>query len=235
MSIMRIHKTANFTVMSNFHFKEKQMSLKAKGLLSLMLSLPDDWNYSVSGLCKLSKDGKDSVMSALSELEKFGYLSRSRITDNRGRFCGVEYDIYEAPQVKKPVSEKQISENRISGKQNSENPPLLNTNQSSIKEIKDIKELNTNETVVNAMISDASLRELYMDYIEMRESINAPMTPKGIEMLIKRCNRIAKNNIQKQRMLVEAAIINNWKNIYKPGDNIEEEITDELREFYGLR
>ena len=73
MSIIRVHKTANYTVMSNNHFKEKQMSLKAKGLLSLMLSLPDDWNYSVSGLVKLSKDGKDSVMSALAELETFGY------------------------------------------------------------------------------------------------------------------------------------------------------------------
>ena len=74
MSVVRVHKTKNFTVMSNYHFKEKEMSLKAKGLLSLMLSLPDSWNYSVSGLVKLSKDGKDGVMSALSELEKFGYF-----------------------------------------------------------------------------------------------------------------------------------------------------------------
>lgn len=71
MTVIRVHKTANYTVMSNHHFKEKSMSLKAKGLLSLMLSLPDDWNYSISGLVKLSKDGKDGVMSALSELEEF--------------------------------------------------------------------------------------------------------------------------------------------------------------------
>ena len=77
MSVIRIHKNSNFTVMSNYHFKEKKMSLKAKGLLSLMLSLPDDWNYSVSGLVTLSKDGKDSVMSALGELETFGYLERT--------------------------------------------------------------------------------------------------------------------------------------------------------------
>lgn len=133
MSIIRIHKTANFTVMSNYHFKEKAMSLKAKGLLSLMLSLPDDWNYSVSGLCKLSKDGKDSVMSALAELEKFGYLSRSRKVDDKGRFSGIEYDIYEAPQMHNPVADNQKQE-----KQNAAKPPagkrnLLNTNQSITK------------------------------------------------------------------------------------------------------
>ena len=72
---MRVHKTANFTVMSNYHFREKKMSLKAKGLLSLMLSLPEDWDYSVAGLTTLSKDGKDGVMTALAELEKFGYLT----------------------------------------------------------------------------------------------------------------------------------------------------------------
>ena len=91
MSIFRINKTNNFTVMSNAHFKEREMSLKAKGLLSLMLSLPDDWNYNISGLVTLSKDGKDSVMSALAELEKFGYLTRSRVKDDNGKFAGVQY------------------------------------------------------------------------------------------------------------------------------------------------
>ena len=83
MSVIRVHKTSNFTVMSNYHFKEKKMSLKAKGMISLLLSLPDDWDYSVSGLATLSKDGKDSVMSALSELDKFGYLTRTRVTNDK--------------------------------------------------------------------------------------------------------------------------------------------------------
>ena len=80
MAIFRIEKTKNYTVLSNYHFKEKDMSLKAKGLLSLMLSLPDSWNYTIKGLVTLSKDGKDSVMSALAELEEFRYLQRKRTT-----------------------------------------------------------------------------------------------------------------------------------------------------------
>lgn len=128
MSVIRIHKTANYTVMSNYHFKEKRMSLKAKGLLSLMLSLPDSWNYSVSGLVKLSRDGKDSVMSALAELEKFGYLKRERLTNNKGQFNGIEYNIFELPQEAFPVAGKQMEENPIEEKSAAENPKQLNTN-----------------------------------------------------------------------------------------------------------
>jgi len=122
MAVMRVHKTANYTIMSNFHFKEKEMSLKAKGLLSLMLSLPDDWDYSINGLATLSKDGKDSVMGALQELEKFGYLIRTRKSDEKGRFKGYDYDIYEEPQPKKPTTDKPYTENP-----NTEKPTQLNT------------------------------------------------------------------------------------------------------------
>lgn len=123
MAVMRIHKTANYTIMSNHHFKEREMSLKAKGLLSLMLSLPDDWDYSIAGLATLSRDGKDSVMSALKELEKFGYLTRTRLVDERGRFAGYDYDIFEEPRC------APYSENPQTEQPNSENPRQLNTYQ----------------------------------------------------------------------------------------------------------
>ena len=146
MSIMRVHKTSNFTVMSNYHFKEKKMSLKAKGLLSLMLSLPDDWDYSVAGLATLSKDGKDSIMSALQELEKFGYLTRVRLTNDKGQFAGIEYNIYEQPQPQNPISEKPISDNENSEKPISEKRAQLNTNS-----INHLKNELCNEAVANSM------------------------------------------------------------------------------------
>ena len=74
--IFRVERTKNFTVMSNHHFKNKNLTLKAKGLLSLMLSLPDDWNYNMQGLAILSRDGIDSVRSAIKELEHHGYVER---------------------------------------------------------------------------------------------------------------------------------------------------------------
>lgn len=144
MSVIRVNKTKNYTVLSNHHFKEKKMSLKAKGLLSLMLSLPDDWNYSVSGLVSLSKDGKDSVMAALGELENFGYLERIRTTNSKGQFSGIEYNIYEEPQREVPVAAKPNEVEQKTEKANAENRPLLNTNKLNTNFNKNINKSNTN-------------------------------------------------------------------------------------------
>lgn len=82
--IFRVERTKNYTVMSNQHFKNKSLSLKAKGLLSLMLSLPDDWNYNMQGLASLSRDGIDSVRSAIKELEHHGYVQRNIVRNEHG-------------------------------------------------------------------------------------------------------------------------------------------------------
>jgi hypothetical protein len=95
--VFRVERTKNFTVMSNHHFKNKQLSLKAKGLLSLMLSLPDEWNYNMQGLATLSKDGIDSVRSTLNELEHHGYVERNRIRDKNGCYSDIEYIVREVP------------------------------------------------------------------------------------------------------------------------------------------
>ena len=223
MSVFRINKTANYTVMSNHHFKEKKMSLKAKGLLSLMLSLPDDWDYSISGLATLSKDGKDSIMSALAELEKFGYLTRTQTTNHKGQFSGVEYNIFEEPQRDFAASANQKSDNKKSVKQHTENPRQLNTNPSITNENKDIKELSTNGNIIPDAIydilieqlEDDELRELYMDYILQRNE-TSPLTPKGLKMLINRGFRLSEYNISIHKSILETAIINNWQNIYAP-------------------
>lgn len=242
MSIMRIHKTKNFTIMSNFHFKEKKMSLKAKGLLSLMLSLPDDWNYSISGLVTLSKDGKDSVMSALAELEEFGYLKRTRLTNSKGQFAGVEYDIFEEPQPQEPVAEKPNSDKENEENANAEDQPQLNTN--SIKNLsnQELKEQNTKEELYNVILNNVPFEALipyFKTYVDMREDIEAPLSPSGLEMLIQRCNRLAKYNIDKQRVMLEAATINGWKNVYSPSDRDapaavrDNEAYRKLYDFYG--
>ena len=242
MSIMRVHKTKNFTIMSNHHFKEKGMSLKAKGLLSLMLSLPDDWNYSISGLVTLSKDGKDSVMSALNELEKFGYLKRTRLTNSKGQFQGIEYDIYEQPQPQTPVAEEQNSGNQNEGNQNSENPPQLNTNLINNEFNKELNEQNTNGELYEIIRNNVAFEALlpyYDSYVDMRSDIGQPISPSGLEMLIQRCNRLAKYNINKQRVMLEAATINGWKNVYSPNDHEapaavkENDTYRKLYEFYG--
>ena len=101
MAIFRVKKTGNYTVMSNHHFKNRNLSLRAKGLLSLMLSLPDDWDYSVEGLVTLSKDGRDAVRSTLKELEEAGYLVITQEQAENGQYRKVNYDIYEKPMLQK--------------------------------------------------------------------------------------------------------------------------------------
>lgn len=96
--IIRVERTKNFTVMSNHHFKNKKLSLKAKGLLSLMLSLPDDWNYSMKGLATLSKDGIDSVRTAMKELENQGYVEKDRSRNETGCYQGTVYTVREVPR-----------------------------------------------------------------------------------------------------------------------------------------
>ena len=92
MAVIRVNKSKNYTVMSNYHFKDKNMSLKAKGLLSMMLSLPDNWNYSVEGLVAISKESKTVIQSTLKELEDLKYLKRTRVQNSKGQFEYI-YDI----------------------------------------------------------------------------------------------------------------------------------------------
>ena len=97
MAVFRIEKTRDYTVMSNHHLRNAELSLKSKGLLSMMLSLPDNWNYTTRGLASICKEGTDSIGSALKELERAGYIVRNRLRDRRGKITDVEYVIYETP------------------------------------------------------------------------------------------------------------------------------------------
>ncbi len=103
--VFRINKTKNYTVMSNYHLQDKELSFKAKGLLSCMLSLPDDWNYSVRGLASISKEGIKAINSILKELEENYYLKRERKQENNGRFY-YEYNIYETPYTQKGITDR---------------------------------------------------------------------------------------------------------------------------------
>ena len=249
MSVVRVHKNANFTVMSNYHFKEKKMSLKAKGLLSLMLSLPDDWNYSISGLVTLSKDGKDSVMSALAELEEFGYLVRNRTTNDKGQFSGIEYNIYEQPQRDLPSADMQKADNQQEDNAKAENQPQLNTkltNNLNNKELKQSnKDIGKNHFDISiykeilSHIRDIELRGLLVDFVVARYNMGAPITKRGLAMLINRLARLSNFDIKLQREMVESSILNGWKNVFLPQGLHDEgtqyqkdEMYYKMKEFY---
>ena len=97
MAVFRIEKTRDYTVMSNHHLKDRALTLKSKGLLSMMLSLPEDWNYTTRGLAAICREGVDSIGTALKELERAGYIVRNQLRDGKGKIVDVEYIIYETP------------------------------------------------------------------------------------------------------------------------------------------
>ena len=131
MSVFRVEKTKGYTVMSNHHLRNHTLSLKAKGLLSQMLSLPEDWDYTLQGLAQINKESIDAIREAVRELERTGYIKRSRERDERGCLRGTVYTIYEQPHAgptsEEPAQEKPTLEKPMLDLPTLENPTQLNT------------------------------------------------------------------------------------------------------------
>ena len=134
MAVFRVERTDNYTVMSNHHLRNKNLSLKAKGLLSQMLSLPEEWDYSLKGLAFINKESVDAIRTAVLELEEAGYVVRQQTRAAQGTFSQTTYTIYEQPQLDLPILENPITDNPISEEPVSENPIQINTNQANKKE-----------------------------------------------------------------------------------------------------
>lgn len=223
MAVMRVNKTGDYTVISNTHFREKDMSLKAKGLLSLMLSLPDDWDYSIAGLVTLSKDGKDSVMNALTELEQFKYLNRSRVTNEKGQFAGYVYDIYEKPYFDTPQEDIPYA-----GNPNTDNPPQLNTKTSNTEKLTTKKKKESKKDSFDKIINDyvapdgesmrfsdsAKRRELLQEWLKVRKAKRAAMTDRAIQMNIDKLDNYAAQSNMTVVEYLEEIICRGWAAFY---------------------
>lgn len=231
MAVIRVNKTGDYTVMSNTHFKEKEMSLKAKGLLSLMLSLPENWDYSVAGLVALSKDGKDSVTASLCELEELGYLIRKRVTDEKGRFAGYEYNIFENPQTEKPLEEKPFMENPSTEKPTQLNTKILNTKilntkKSNTNKINNKKKKSPFEHIIleYSKTVDISIRaevtDLLFAWLDVRKAKRAAMTERAVEMNIKKLSGLAQQSNLSVVEYLKEIVCRGWAAFY-PINNFE--------------
>ena len=136
MAVFRVEKTKDFTVMSNYHLRDKSLSLKAKGLLSQMLSLPEEWDYTLAGLACINKESKDAIRSAVNELEQAGYITRRQTTTEGGRFGCNEYLIRERPVLPSPLPENPTTDSTPTAIPTPENPMQLNTHPSKTEKEK---------------------------------------------------------------------------------------------------
>ena len=133
MAVFRVERNSGYTVMSNHHLRNKELTLKAKGLLSQMLSLPEDWDYTLAGLSHINRESIDAIRTAVWELEKAGYILRRQGRDEKGKMTAIEYTIYEQPQpvLENPIPGKPMLENPTTDNPTSENPTQLNKDISS--------------------------------------------------------------------------------------------------------
>ena len=165
MAVFRIEKTRDYTVMSNHHLRDMSLSLKAKGLLSLMLSLPENWDYTMKGLARICKDGIDSISGGIRELEEHGYLIRERVRGANGQLGSIEYTILEQPKEPTPAQEKPIRENPVQA-----NPTLVTPVQ------EEPAQLNKEESSNYPSRTDLSSTEL------SNPIQSNPPTPAGVRM-----------------------------------------------------
>lgn len=243
MAIIRVEKTKDYTTMSNYHFREKDMSLKAKGLLSLILSLPEEWDYTLAGLSMLCRDGKDSVRTALTELEEFGYVETARVRDEKGRLQGTEYivreipvsslpekeePVLEEPTLEKPILENPTLENPALEKPTLENPTQLNTNKSNTKKLNiylsnhgaaDNKPDNKPDSSRAYYPEDTRLNEAFKAFVYMRKRINKPLTSKAVGLTKESLAQMAagedgKLDIEKAIGILNQSVMNSWSGLY---------------------
>lgn len=228
MSVIRVNKTKNYTVMSNEHLKDKRLSLKAKGLLSVMLSLPDTWDYSISGLVAICKESETAVKSTLNELKSCGYLVVTKKMPNETESGRIEYvyDILEKAQTEKQGVEKQGVEKQGVENLGVENLGVENVRQLSTKESSTDKS-NTDESSTNkkkerkragydeiiaSYTENGELRSALVEFVKMRKMMKKPLTNKGLSLLLtskKGLDGLASNDAEKIDV-VQQSIMRGW-------------------------
>lgn len=201
----------DYSIISNHALRNKNLSLKAKGLYCLLCSLPTDWDFSVNGIISICQEGRDSIYKILKELEQNGYIKKYQ--KNNGKFGKYEYEILGLPLTDFPYTELPYTD-----LPDTEKPTQLNT-----KRIKYNKELNNNlikrknikkekDSLLDEIESQL-LKNALLDFVEMRKNIKAPLTKRALEMVITKLNKLSTNE-EEQVEILNQSTINNWKSVY---------------------
>lgn len=218
MAVFRVKKTSDYTVMSNIHLKEKEMSLKAKGLMSVILSLPENWDYSVSGLVAICKEEESAINSTLKELKEFGYLRVDKLLPNETKSGRIEYiyNIFETPQKQEP--KKQGVENQGVEFQGVENQVQYNTNKLSTKL------LSTYNNIECTHFKKPTLEEVE-EYCNERQNNIDPQ--RFIDYYTANGWKVGRNSMKDWK-----AAVRNWErsNNDKPAKKKTQGIIDEMQE-----
>lgn len=229
MAVIRVEKDRNYTVMSNTHLRDKRISLKAKGLLSQMLSLPDDWDYSVYGLTAINQEGEKSITSTLNELKLAGYVEVRKLLPNETKSGRYQYEYV----VHERSIEKQDPQNRgvvtgglkqgacVQGVENKgvvsgvyiNNGDQLTEKRNTDTGNKEIRARSAFETQIEAFTANEELRQSLRDFVEHRKQIRKPLSENAMKLLLKKLGELS-GNAGTQIEILQQSIINGWAGVF---------------------
>ena len=230
MAVFRIEKTRNYTVMSNYHLRDMSLSLKAKGLLSLMLSLPENWDYTMKGLARICKDGIDSISGGIRELEAHGYLIRARVRGANGQLGSIEYTILEQPKAPSPTQEKPIRENPVQANPMldapiQENPAQLNTKESSKdKSKKDLSSTEGSNPILSSPQTPRGSDRAGRDWMRERESYRELILENIEYDILAQNERLDRDRLDELVELMVDTVCSNREMIRIAGDDYPAEV-----------
>ena len=239
MAVFRVERTQNYTVMSNYHLRDRRLSLKAKGLLSLMLSLPEDWEYTVSGLAVKAGCGREKVRRLLKELQTVGYLIREQSHGEHGKFGGNVYVLQdEAPPLPENPSngdsqKEPLPENTVNGETRQREtpsagfPPQQNkdlTEEETKKPPKapqggkrpskyDLAE-DAKPLLLAYVGEDRELHQALGAFIELRTQLRAINSARAVKMLLGELDRLSEGRREDKLLLIRQSVANSWKSVF---------------------
>lgn len=224
-------KTSKYTTISNGFLRDKNLSLKAKGFLTVIMALPDDWDFSIKGICSVLKEGKTSVYSAVQELKENRYCKTTPSRDEKGLIIGLDYVFYEEPYKEEPNKEEPQQDNPHTENRDMDNMPQLNTKDD--KESNRTKDLPKEERIdksipkkkvkfdVYADLSyvDAEYADIWKEWLEYKDAINKQYNvQKGAIMQYKSLLKYADNNPVLVNAIVKRSIVNSWQGLFELND-----------------
>lgn len=229
MVVIRVEKNSNYTTMSNTHLRDKRISLKAKGLLSQMLSLPDDWGYSIAGLASINKEGEKSIISTLSELKDAQYVKIRKLNPNETKSGRYEYEyvVYEVPDQKQDPQNRVLETRRLKQGaciQGVENKVLEtggyinNLKQNTEERNTERRKTETNkgglEKIIEESTGNEELRGTLSEFLQFRKDIKKPMKEHALKLLIGKLQKMGRTDAERVEILNQS-IVNGWTGIYE--------------------
>lgn len=219
MEVVRVEKNSNYTVISNYHLRDNRLKFQHVGLMTFLLSLPDSWNFSVSGLDAIRRESKNTINSILKDLEEFGYVKKRQIRNENGTFAHTEYIVYEQPYLKncdvvEPYPKKPYTEKPYPDFCTQINTNKINTNK-SISKKESRKSFND---IIDCNFENAEIRELLRAFLQLRFAKGKTTIDKSLQLLLDKLKKMSKDNDDIAIKIIKQSLEKGWTDFYELKD-----------------